>query len=128
MAVFSKLNKYVRDRNTDEFRVARICIFSYQTPHNFGIIWKGLLLKLCTCCMTTWYFCGHLIDFKAIWVHFVVICFIFPILMHCIKKNLVTLLTIRDEESPLLNTWAHKSIHLVCVGSRLRSFRNAYQK
>jgi hypothetical protein len=35
--------------------------------------------------------CGHLIYFLAIWsMHFVGICFIIPILVYCVKKNLET--------------------------------------
>jgi hypothetical protein len=60
----------------------------FQTKNpNLGNFWQVLQRKMLV-------FYGHFVYFTAKWyisVHFVVICYIFPVLVCCNEKNLATL-------------------------------------
>jgi hypothetical protein len=66
-------------------------LFSNQTP-TFGEFWKAFEWKMIISFMTIWYTFWSFALFYGNLLHLVDICYIIPILVYCIKKNLATLL------------------------------------
>jgi hypothetical protein len=67
-------------------RVARWFIFPV-----FGTFWKAFEWKISIAFLTFWHPLWPFALYYGNLVYFVVVCYIFPILVYCIKRNLATL-------------------------------------